>query len=441
MNNSRIALGVAAALLASLAISGCILLEARRDQQELSLFGRIQGKVETEHPSDHPLVVVLFPKAELMKTDVEDLVIVDHFVRVGPGSYGFRVEPGEYIVAAFEDVNEDGNYDPDEPLLNARKTETIPLEPGGNAVRDLVIPTEGRATAELKQSVNIAALQARSPGEQTARSIGSFLVRGEVVDLSDARFGAANGQLGLRAPLSFVMEAGAGIYFTEPFDPDRIPVLFVHGISGYPQAFTELIDSLDQKRFQAWFYFYPSGYRLDPLARTGAGLMINLQLRYRFDEFVVVAHSMGGLVSRALIFHYDRMSERVDIPLFVAISTPWGGDERAIKGVESSPVVLEVWRDMASNSQFLKDLFWRPDAREEPRELPESVAFHMMFSVRGASRGDVSTDGVVAIASELRREAQDQADSQLGLDYTHTSILRSPEARRRLNTLLDALVH
>jgi len=440
--------------------SGCILLDARRDQQQLAQYGRIQGHVETEHESSNSLMVVLFPASQMEVENPDDLVVVDHFVRLGSGSYGFRVEPGEYVVVAFEDVNNDGNYDPGEPLLNAEKVEPVSLQPGGKVVRDLVIPTDGRPINELTKSVDISALQSRSAGDQRAKSLGAFLVRGDITDLSDEKFGSANGQRGLRSPLDFVLEVGAGIYMTEPYDPGRIPVLFVHGISGYPQEFTELIGSLDRKHFQAWFYFYPSGYRLDPLSKTGAELMAELSIRHGFDKFMVVAHSMGGLVSRAFLFHYLAEGMSKDVPLFVSISTPWGGDDRAIKGVEDSPIVIPVWRDMASNSEFLKDLFWKRESRDpsgelpegaafvfwrdddppEPRLLPKGVSFHMMFSIRGESRGELSTDGSVAVASQLRIAAQDQAVTQLGLDYSHTGILRSDEAKQRLNELLDLYV-
>jgi len=381
-------------------------------------------------------VAVLFPKNQPQTGNPEDLIIIDHFVRVGPGSYEFVVEPGEYLVLAFEDVNGNGSYDPGEPLLNANMVEPFSLASGEEVVRDLAIPTEGRPVTELKKAVNIGALQARSMSEQNEKSLGAHLVRGKIVDLSDEKFGSANGQLGLAKPLDFVLDVGAGIYLTEPYDPDRIPVLFVHGISGYPQEFTELIGSLDKERFQAWFFFYPSGFRLDPIAKREAELMVELKLRYGFDEFLVVAHSMGGLVSRAFLFHYLNEDRAEDVPLYLSISTPYGGSERAIKGVEDSPVVIPVWRDMAANSEFLKDLFWKPDAPDEPRVLPKEVAFHMMFSFKGESRGDISTDGAVAVRSELRIEAQRQALSLLGLDYSHTGILRSDEAKQRMNELL-----
>lgn len=431
---------LSAAVVVCLGASGCILLEARKDQAELARFGRIGGAVSADYETSAPMVVVLFPGSMMQARKVEDLVVVDHFVRIGPGRYGFRVEPGEYVMVAFVDLNADGNYDPDEPLLNSREIEPISLASGATVVRDLEIPGDGRPVQELTEAVDVGALQSRSMGEQNARSLGAFLVRGEVADLSDEKFGSANGQLGLARPLDFVLTVGAGIYLTEPYDPDRIPVLFVHGISGYPQEFTKLIESIDKDRFQAWFYFYPSGYRLDNVARVGAELMLQLRLKHGFDRFVVVAHSMGGLVSRSFLFHYLEVGEEDDVPLFVTISTPWGGDDRANMGVKDSPVVLEVWRDMASNSEFLKDLFWQEDDPDEPRELPKDISWHMMFSFRGESRGDQATDGVVTVASELRPEAQEQVETLLGLDYSHTGILRSDEAKQRVNALLDEYV-
>lgn len=429
---------VAAAFAVSLAVHGCMLMRAREDQERLAGFGRLQGHVRAEHPSDKPLLVVLLGASSVGAKSVDDLEVVDHFVRVGPGSYAFGVKPGIYYLVAFEDLNSDGKYDPDEPLLSGRAPESrVEVVAGQIVERDLVIPTEGRAR-NVTAPVNIAELQARSIGDQVARSIGALLVRGEVADLADAKFGAESAHTGLWQPLEFVIRVGAGIYLTEPYDPERIPVLFVHGIDGYPQQFTQLIDSLDHERFQAWFFFYPSGARLDAIAGRGADLMTELQLRYDFRDFAVVAHSMGGLVSRDLIFQHVTTHGRADIPLFVTISTPWGGDTRAIAGVEKSPVVVGSWRDMASNSQFLKDLFWDPKDTERPRRLPSRVAWHMLFSIHGASRGDESTDGSVTVASQLRLEAQQQVLSQLGLDYSHTGILESPEALRRVNRLLAA---
>ena len=48
-------------------------------------------------------------------------------------------------------------------------------------------------------------------------------------------------------------------------------MLFVHGAEGYPQQFAKLIEGLDRTRFQPWFFFYPSGARLEAVAHFPQG--------------------------------------------------------------------------------------------------------------------------------------------------------------------------
>ena len=62
-------------------------------------------------------------------------------------------------------------------------------------------------------------------------------------------------------PFAFVEDGGTGIHFLQPYDPDKVPVLFVHGINGAPRDFTALIQNLDQSRYQPWVLSYPSGLR------------------------------------------------------------------------------------------------------------------------------------------------------------------------------------
>ena len=59
----------------------------------------------------------------------------------------------------------------------------------------------------------------------------------------------------------------------------------------------------------------------------------------------------------------------------------------------------------------------------------------MLFGFHG---GD-SSDGVVALASQLRPEAQEEARSLRGFDATHTGILASPAAAARLGEILAEL--
>jgi pimeloyl-ACP methyl ester carboxylesterase len=421
---------VVSASIAALA-TGCVLLQVREQQQKAQNMARIWGSVRTEEPHAHPLVVVL------VRVEGESGTIFDHFVVERAGRFYFVVTPGTYALAAFEDVSGDLVYEPDEPALPARDSERYELGPG-DSVKDieLVIHPEGRAYVD--GPVDISALQARNIHDQARASIGQLSIKGEVVGLDDPRFDAENGKLGLWKPFDFVFDVGPGIYFLEEYDDEKTPVLFVHGIGGYPREFEALVEGLDRGRFQPWVYYYPSGAHLDRIADHLAQLVVELRHVHGFDELFVVAHSMGGLVARAFILtHYD-ITHSDTVKLFVSISTPWGGQASAQKGVERSPVVVASWRDVAPASAFLKEIFYEdPETARVRRRLPEHAAFHLMFGYRRNGKlPGASGDRVIAAASALRLEAQNEAESIRGFDYDHTEILRSPEASARLNEIL-----
>lgn len=101
-----------------------------------------------------------------------------------------------------------------------------------------------------------------------------------------------------------------GLYMLEAFDPDKIPVLMVHGLWSSPETWTEMFNDLRSQpeirdRYQFWTYMYPTG---QPFWMSAAQMRSDLenvrqavdpQRRHKpLDEMVVVGHSMGGLVSR-----------------------------------------------------------------------------------------------------------------------------------------------
>jgi hypothetical protein len=47
-----------------------------------------------------------------------------------------------------------------------------------------------------------------------------------------------------------------------------------------------------------------------------------------------------------------------------------------------------------------------------------------------------SSDGVIALSSQLRREAQDEAARVIGFDQTHTGVLSEPQM---LDTVLEII--
>jgi pimeloyl-ACP methyl ester carboxylesterase len=104
-----------------------------------------------------------------------------------------------------------------------------------------------------------------------------------------------------------------GIYLIYPYDPNKIPILFIHGLISSPISWQNLTNDLcsDPKileHYQPWFFLYPSG---QPLLESAAQLRADLQKTQKlFDpkgtaitshHVVVVAHSMGGLLAHSLV--------------------------------------------------------------------------------------------------------------------------------------------
>lgn len=101
-----------------------------------------------------------------------------------------------------------------------------------------------------------------------------------------------------------------GIYMLEPYRPNRIPVVMVHGLWSSPITWMEMFNDLRgspelRDRYQFWFYLYPTGqpfwYSAAQFRSELARLRENLDPYHQqpvLDQMVLVGHSMGGLVSR-----------------------------------------------------------------------------------------------------------------------------------------------
>ncbi|BCU77289.1 alpha/beta hydrolase [Luteolibacter sp. LG18] len=101
-----------------------------------------------------------------------------------------------------------------------------------------------------------------------------------------------------------------GLYFGQPYDPDRIPIVFIHGINSSPAAFKHVINALAgqewfRKKYQVWFFNYPTG---NPWILSAARFRSHMNAAAKFarehgdhgnlNQTVIVAHSMGGLITR-----------------------------------------------------------------------------------------------------------------------------------------------
>ncbi len=162
-------------------------------------------------------------------------------------------------------------------------------------------------TATLDFHAKDATLALRRPAKQLTAS-----VEGKVRPL------AAN----FSAPLSYFQPPGnlmftglfggfnsksypapTGLYFLQPYDPDRIPLVFVHGLFSTPWTWVQTINGLQadpeiRKHYQFWIFAYPTG---NPILYSALRLREELakadQLYPNHKPYVVVGHSMGGMLT------------------------------------------------------------------------------------------------------------------------------------------------
>lgn len=100
------------------------------------------------------------------------------------------------------------------------------------------------------------------------------------------------------------------LYCMDGYDPQRIPVVFVHGLMSDPHIWLNAVNAISsdpelRAKYQPWYFLYPTGMGVP---QTSARLRDSLQqARDYFDpdhndpgmnRMVLVGHSMGGLLSR-----------------------------------------------------------------------------------------------------------------------------------------------
>lgn len=103
------------------------------------------------------------------------------------------------------------------------------------------------------------------------------------------------------------------LYLMEPYAPDRIPLIMVHGLFSTPLTWKEMTNELlgdpeIRRRYQIWHYLYPTGLSfLTSAAEFREELEDVRKLLdpedhdYATHNLVVIGHSMGGLLTRTLI--------------------------------------------------------------------------------------------------------------------------------------------
>lgn len=125
---------------------------------------------------------------------------------------------------------------------------------------------------------------------------------------------SANRSIDIRA-LLFTRQkfARSGLFQFQPYDPEKIPVVFVHGLLARPEAWTQALNGLladpeIRKRYQFWFLLYPTGLPIWKSAALLRSEMDRFHLALDRDRpnpnlqrIVLIGHSMGGLISSLAI--------------------------------------------------------------------------------------------------------------------------------------------
>jgi pimeloyl-ACP methyl ester carboxylesterase len=168
--------------------------------------------------------------------------------------------------------------------------------------------------AELAEQRSAATLAIYSPFEKANVMIGeskvpleSDLTTYRAYSLSQSRIWKL-GKMDFLAPAEHIPSQ---LILNQPFEPDRIPVVFVRGTFSSPVTWAEMANSLTadpvlRKRYQIWSFIYGSG---NPLARSVGEFRkaLNDEIKRRDPEgtnsvlrqMVVIGHSQGGLLTKS----------------------------------------------------------------------------------------------------------------------------------------------
>jgi len=258
--------------------------------------------------------------------------------------------------------------------------------------------------------------------------------------------------------------AQIGLYFLQPYDPERIPLVFVHGLFSTPWTWVQTINGLQadpeiRKHYQFWVFAYPTGY---PILYSALRLRQELarvdQAYPNHKPFVVVGHSMGGMLthdqvitltegmwekdmgetakaifnkepSDSLIVRATTFRANPRIKRVVFICTPHRGSDMASGGLGKFAISLinlpgqlaTVMKDSLSSGELLRltgsskrlpNSVWglKPTNPALPviNEARISVPYHSIIGDRGKGDSPNSTDGVVAYWSSHLDGAQSE---------------------------------
>ena len=404
-------------LIICLVTTGCALIKLKKENAQGLASTALVGRISTAFSGNGHIVVAAYAMNQ-GKREVVDYTVLHDF-----GEYEVLVAKGNYYVFAYWDKNSNLIYDAGEPAGQYGDPKMV-TAPAGGVVGEINISIPEKAqNIEVPSGFEISSVK---PHKLYSRLAGA------IVDLDDELFIEENGSKGYWEPVSFFKEIGGNIYFLEEYDPQKIPILFIHGATGTPKGWKYFVDNIDRTRFQPWFFYYPSGNPIKTSSHLLLWKLENLKLKYNFEQLYITAHSLGGLVARSFIM--DHGARFPYVKLFVSMATPWGGDRMAEYGVKQSPAVVPCWIDMQPESPFIQSLY--------RTKMPETVSFYMFYGHRGSRNPFRSNnDRTIAFSSLLDRRAQSEAKMNYAFNEDHESIIYSKAVLDQYNAIINTFSH
>lgn len=359
------------------------------------------------------------------------------------------------------------------------------------------------ATVVLRPSADGAQAEASVLEFYNPLNMATTCVRGQGVALAGdisapfeyrLRTGQRTAFLGFLNPGA--TEADDGLRFLEPYQAEKIPVIFVHGLLADPSSWFDMVNDLRtqawfNERYQVWAFGYATGKppiaaaaKLRNDCREAVAILDPQGNDAALRQMVLVGHSMGALVSKMQVTYSEEriwdsvakipfesihsnartrsmLAERFffDPQPFVSrvvfIAAVHQGSSFAARGIGqiSSALVERSPQDEAVHDELVAA---NPNAftKKFVRRMPTSVdllepqdptlaairTLHVapcvkLHSIIGTGRTlllDGPGDGVVTVTSARHPGVA----SECFVDATHTTILRHPDTQAEIRRIL-----
>lgn len=295
------------------------------------------------------------------------------------------------------------------------------------------------------------------------------------------------GIFGMLRPQQYFQQEG--LFLVQPYDPKKIPLVFIHGLMSMPQMWLPVMadieaDPLLRGKYQFWTFAYPTG---NPIGYSALDLREALNSVYKAypksKHMVIVNHSLGGVIThlqvispgdalvkaifkskapeilalpdssllkRGLVY---QANPRIDRVIFVAAphrGAPLASNPIGNFGASLIRIPGQMVRDIGKGAIQIaastagKKTHFVPNginalSPENPlliamNALPIKPPFHSIIGVAGHPKAplDKTSDSVVPYWSSHL----DGARSEKIVPYPHTAMFVKPEATDEIQRIL-----